>query len=94
MPTKGVLSPNATVQVVVTRVAHDWVPADLTPEEVILVKGIVVVNGLDAADVTYDMFKPKTGRIVHEVELDVVSVASEVCPTFAQFSYVSTYGQF
>ncbi|XBI22310.1 hypothetical protein VPH35_063340 [Triticum aestivum] len=80
LPTKGVLSPNATVQVVVTRVAHDWVPADLAPEEVVYVKGIVVVEGLDAKDVTYDMFKPKTGRIVHEVELDVVSVASEIIP--------------
>nr|BAJ94793.1 predicted protein [Hordeum vulgare subsp. vulgare] len=80
LPTKGVLSPSATVQIVVTRVAHEWVPADLAPEEVVFVKGIVVVEGLDATDVTYDMFKPKTGRIVHEVELDIVSIASEIIP--------------
>ncbi|XP_037423711.1 uncharacterized protein LOC119288188 isoform X2 [Triticum dicoccoides] len=77
-PAIGVLPPKSTQQVVVRRFAHQWVPADLKPKEVVLVNGIITIEGLKTTNVTYDMFTPKTGRIVDEVQLDVVSVASEI----------------
>ncbi|CAL5079915.1 unnamed protein product [Urochloa decumbens] len=79
LPNKGVLSPKSTQQVVVTRVAHEWVPADLKLEEVVFVKATVVVKGLSSTDVTYDMFDDtKQCRYVQPVRLDVVFVPSEI----------------
>ncbi|XP_039778942.1 uncharacterized protein LOC120646442 [Panicum virgatum] len=79
LPDKGVLSPHLTQEIVVTRVAHEWVPADLTLKEVVLVKATVVVEGLRTKDVIYDMFdETKTGRHVQLVKLDVAFVPSEI----------------
>jgi hypothetical protein len=90
-PDKAVISPMSTLEVVVTRDAHKRVPTDLVLEEVVFVKATVVIEGLRATDVIHDMFdETKTGRNVQLVKLDVAFVPSEVCPAFAQFSYVST----
>lgn len=96
LPNKGVLAPKSTQPVVVTRIAHEWVPADLKLEEVVFVKGIEVVEGLSTTDVTYDMFDDtKISRYVQPVRLDVVFVPSEVRPTLIQaiFKFVSTHAQ-
>jgi len=79
LPDKGVLSPHSMQEIVVTRVALEWVPADLTLKEVVFVKATVVVEGLRTKDVIYDMFdETKTGRHVQLVKLDVAFVPSEI----------------
>lgn len=83
LPNRGVLSPKSTPQkVVVTRVAHEWVPADLKLEKaVVIVKAIVVAEDVSTTGVTNDMFDDtKKGQYVQTVQLDVVFVPSEVCP--------------
>ncbi|KAM0921810.1 hypothetical protein ACQ4PT_006721 [Festuca glaucescens] len=71
---RGVLPPRSTQDIMQTRVAQGPLP-DAECKESVLVQCTVVRDGFKATDITNDIFEAHSGKLVHEVEINIVLVA-------------------
>lgn len=71
---RGVLPPGSTLDIMQTRVAQGP-QIDVECKESVIVQCTTVREGFKATDITNDIFEAQTGRLVHEVEIDIVLVA-------------------